>query len=97
MPLRTIPAEPQRCGRCGQLTRYFWLEQGNELLPWCNFCVAAQVLCYIGAEPASQFVASFTRAIESQRAEDVRFLSTALRELALRLHETNESRNEPDG
>lgn len=96
MASKPVPAQPEPCGRCGQLTRYFWLDEGGELLPWCNFCVAAQVLCYVGAEAAGRFLASFAPAIRSQRAEDVRFLSTALRDLAQRLHDRRESGGRPD-
>jgi len=86
--------KPAPCGRCGQPTRYFWLEEGNELLPWCNFCVTAQVLCYIGPTPARRLVVAFAPAIRSQRAADVHSISTALRALAVRVHKEHAEPND---
>lgn len=78
---------PQACERCGQPTRNFWLADDEGLSPWCNFCVTAQVIAYVGSARWQGFVTVFARAIDSGRAEDVRSVSLALRSLSTLLHD----------
>ena len=82
-----MPSAPQNCGRCGQPTRNFWLDQADALVPWCNFCAAAQVIAYIGAVRCQGFVTAFARAIDSGKPEDLRSVGLALRALATMLHD----------
>ncbi len=81
------PAKAEPCARCEQPTRLFWLEESGTLSAWCNFCVAAQVLSYVGAGACRGLVTTFSRALDSERPEDVRAVSTALRALATLLRD----------
>ena len=79
--------EPQPCERCSQPTRTFWLTQDDALSPWCNFCIAAQVIAYLGALRCRDFLTVFARPIDSGAPEDIRSVSLALRGLATMLHD----------
>lgn len=87
---------PQPCDRCGQPTRYFWLaDSEGKFLPWCNFCVAAQVLGFIQSGPVRGLLASFARAIDSGAPEDIRAVSLALRGLATLLRDSSAGQPPP--
>jgi len=87
---------PHPCDRCGQPTHYFWHAASQDAyLPWCNFCVTAQVLSFIGSGRARGLLASFARAIDSGAPEDIRAVSLALRGLATLLHDSGTGQPTP--
>lgn len=90
--MTTSPHErkPQPCGRCSQPTRTFWLTQDGAFTPWCNFCVAAQIMGFVGSLRCQNFATVFARAIDSGEPEDLRSVSLALRGLATMLHDRPE-------
>jgi hypothetical protein len=78
---------PQPCKRCSQPTRTFWLGPGGGFEAWCNFCIAAQVMSYVGSARCQAFAAAFAQAIDSGKPEELRSVSVALRGLATMLHD----------
>jgi hypothetical protein len=90
MPDSAQELQPQPCGRCSQPTRTFWLTESGLLTPWCNFCIAVQVMSYIGSARSQGFAAAFLRAIDSGAPDDLRALSLALRGLATMVHDRPE-------
>jgi hypothetical protein len=83
----SVAPSPSPCLRCGQPTRHFWLEEIGALSPWCNFCVSAQVLSYIGSRRTLALVSAFARAIDAETPQDVKAVSVALRALAALVHD----------
>jgi len=85
--------KPEPCSRCSQPTRYFWKGDDGSLSPWCNFCVTAQVVSFIGAVRFQGFVTVFTRAIDSGAEDDFRSITLALRALSTLIHDADDSSN----
>jgi hypothetical protein len=90
MPAQSKASGAKPCGRCAQPTLTFWAKPGGEPEPWCNFCVAAQVMNYVGPGRCQALTAAFFRAIDSGAPEDLRAVSLALRGLATMLHDRPE-------
>lgn len=90
MPARSRESAAKPCARCSQPTRTFWLRADGQFEAWCNFCVTAQVMNYIGSGRCQALAAAFFRAMDSGTPEDLRAVSLALRGLATMLHDDPE-------